>query len=171
MIGQILVPLKKDHVVEEIAPYLDVFARPGMHLVFLVAYNQEVSWMDVQLTAIQTGIMPPAAAKAFQAAASCERQLRWVEQKIRLARETLIQKGLTVAVECYSGSLRNALASLHDSETETVVVYARPYKLVSRFIQRATKILSVLGAPIACPSSYCALAVNIELNGIDRRTP
>jgi len=122
--------------------------------------------MDVQLTAIQTGIRPPVAARAFQAAASRERQLRWVEQKIRPARATLIQKGLTVAVECYSGSLRNALASLHDSETETVVLYAQRYKLISRFIARATKMLSGLGAPIARPSNYCALGVTIKLNGI-----
>jgi len=39
MVGQILVPVKKHHVVEDVVPYLGVFARPGMRVVFLVAYN------------------------------------------------------------------------------------------------------------------------------------
>ena len=45
---QIFIPLKKQDVVDEIIPYLNVLARPGSQVVFLAAYKEEVSWMEVK---------------------------------------------------------------------------------------------------------------------------
>ena len=89
---QIFVPLKKHDSIEEIISYVDVLLEPGMTLVFLVKYRLEVSWMQIQLTAMQAGLKPVTAIEALAANVSRERQLRWVEGKIRPANAACKQK-------------------------------------------------------------------------------
>ena len=77
MPDQIFVPLTKHDSIEEIISYVDILVRPGMTLVFLVKYRLEVSWMQIQLTAMQAGLKPVTAVEALAANVSRERQLRW----------------------------------------------------------------------------------------------
>ena len=72
MSGKIFVPLGKRDRIEEIIPYLDVLARPGMQVVFLTPYREKVSWMEVQLTAMQTGTKAITTTAALAANASRE---------------------------------------------------------------------------------------------------
>ena len=118
MSGQIFVPLRKRDRIEEIIPYLGLLARPAMQVVFLTPYREKVSWIEVQLTAMQTGIKTIAAITTLAANTSREAHLRSVEEKVRPVREVLQKKGTTVVVQCYSGSLRNAVASLRDTDSE-----------------------------------------------------
>src|SRR5262245_34040150 len=125
MSGQILVPLKKHDRIEEILLYLDVLARPEMKVVFLTPYREKVSWMEVQLTAMQTGPRAITAITARTANASREAHLRCVEERIRPAREALQQKGTTVTIQCYTGSLRKGITSLSHTGTDTIVLLSK----------------------------------------------
>ena len=139
MSGQILVPLGKRNRIEEIIPCLDVLARPGMQVVFLTPYREKVSWMEVQLTAMQTGTKAITTTTALAANASREAHLRSVEEKISPARVGLQKKGITAVVDCYSGSLRNAIRSLRGPENEMIVVLSE-HTIMGKFIAQATKL-------------------------------
>jgi len=140
MSGQILVPLKKHDRIEEILLYLDVLARPGMKVVFLMPYQENVSWMEVQLTALQTRTGAITTITAFTAKASRETYMRWVEERIRPARRTLEGKGTTVAVQCYSGSWQNAMATLRDTDQEMVVLLGERWNIIRKLTERIGKL-------------------------------
>ena len=134
---QIFVPLKKHDSIEEIISYVGVLARPGMEVVFLVAYRPEVSWMQIQLTAMQAGLNPITTLQALAANASRERQLRWVEEKIRSAHAALGTAGVAVLVQTYTGSLQKTIASLRDAKPPIVVMPSANYKkVIDRIIGR-----------------------------------
>ena len=133
MSGQIFVPLRKRDRVEEIMPFLTLLARPEMRVVFLVPYREKVSWMEVQLTAMQTGPRAITAITALTANASREAHLRWVEERIRPAREALQQKGTTIILQCYAGSLRKDMRSLSNSGTDTIVLLSKG-EIIRNFI-------------------------------------
>ena len=124
MPGQIFVPLGKRDRIEEIIPYLDVLARPPMQVVVLTPYREKVSWMKVQLTAMQTGTKAITTITALTANASREAHLRSVEERILQGRQALQKKGMTVVIHCYSGSLRNAITNLRDADHE-MIAYPR----------------------------------------------
>jgi hypothetical protein len=132
---QVFVPLRKYDSIEEIISYINVLARPGMTIVFLVKYRLEVSWMHIQLTAMQAGLKPTTAFETVAANVSRERQLRWVQEKIYPAEAALRSKGVSLVVQTYTGSLRTTLASLRESQNPIVVLSA-PSKIVSRIISR-----------------------------------
>jgi hypothetical protein len=140
MSAQIFVPLKKHDRIEEISRYLDMLARPEIQVVFLTAYREKVSWFEIQLNAMQTGTKAITTTTTLAANASREIHLHWVEQRIRPARDALQKKGTSVVVQCYTGSLRNALASLHDADHEVVVLLSERGKLIRNFFGQIGKI-------------------------------
>jgi hypothetical protein len=150
MSGKIFVPLGKRDRIEEIIPYLDVLARPGMQVVFLTPYREKVSWMEVQLTAMQTGTKAITTTAALAANASREAHLRSVEEKIRPARRGLQKKGITAVVDCYSGSLRNAIRSLRGPENEIIVLLSER-TIMGKFIAQATKLFGSFRTGGAAP--------------------
>lgn len=134
MLGQILVPLKKRDRIKEISRCLDLVAQPGMTVTFLVLYREKVSWMGVQLTAINTGIRTAGNLMQLVASASRQEQLGWLEEKLVVAREALQRKGLRVRVHCYNGSFENAIASLHEPDTQTIVLLSEHYRVARNYI-------------------------------------
>ena len=137
---QIFVPLKKHDSMEEIISYIDVLVRPGMTVVFLVKYRLEVSWMQIQLTAMQAGLKPVTAFEAFAADVSRQRQLTWVEEKIRPAHAALRTKGVSLVIQTYTGSLGTTLASLPESSKSIVVLSGRP-KIINHTVSRLKKLV------------------------------
>jgi len=150
MSGQIFVPLRKRDRVEAIMPYLAFLARPGMRVVFLTRYREKVSWMEVQLTAMQTGPRVITAITALTANASREAHLRWVEERIRPARQALQQKGTTVTIRCYTGSLRKGMTSLSDAGTDTIVLLSNRGIILS-FIVHVKSLLGPFRASHTAP--------------------
>ncbi len=140
MSGQILVPLKKHDRIEEILLYLDVLARPGMKVVFLTPYQEKVSWMEVQLIAMQTRTGAITTITALKAKASREAHMRWVEERIRPGRQTLEKKGTTVAVQCYNSSLQNALATFRDTDREMVVLLGERWNIIRKLTGQIGKL-------------------------------
>jgi hypothetical protein len=133
---QIFVPLKTHDRIEEIVQYLVVLAQPGMKVVFLVAYRPQVSWMQIQLTAMQGGVEAAKALQQVVGTASRERQLRWVEEKIRPAYAALRRKEVTVVIQTYTGSVEKAIASLRNGKPPIVMMPNARFKAVGRIIGR-----------------------------------
>jgi hypothetical protein len=150
MPGQIFVPLGKRDRIEEIIPYLDVLARPSMQVVVLTPYREKVSWMKVQLTAMQTGTKAITTITALTANASRQAHLRSVEERIHRGRQELQKKGMTVVIHCYSGPLRNAIANLRDADNKMIVLLSE-HTIIDKFVARARNFFGQFGTDDAAP--------------------
>ena len=112
--------------------------------------------MEVQLTAMQTGIKTIAAISTLAANTSREEHLRWVEEKVRPAREALQKKEMTVVVHCYSGSLRNAIASSRDPDDEIIVLLSE-HTIIGKFIAQGRKLFGSIRTGDAAPILFLRL--------------
>jgi len=139
MSGQIFVPFKKRDRIEEMIPFLQALARPEMEIIFLTPYREQTSWMEVELTAIQTGLKTTTAITTFLARDSREKYFAALEEKIAEARETLGKKGLTISLYSYSGSLRNAIPSLRNSEDDMIVLMNERFRTIRKLTGRLAK--------------------------------
>jgi hypothetical protein len=108
MEGKILVAMQRQDRPEEIIPYLENLARPGMRVIFLVRYPVKLwsylrdHWVDTE--------SPRKAQLAGQELAerySREAQIGLAEEKIAPARDALREKPISVEVELYTGNLRS----------------------------------------------------------------
>jgi hypothetical protein len=93
---------------EEIIPYLENLAKPGMKVIFLLRYPVKLwsylrdHWIDTE--------SPRKAQAAGQELAerySPEAQIGFAEEKIAPARDALREKPISVEVELYTGNLRS----------------------------------------------------------------
>jgi len=134
MRGQILVPLKKRDRIGEIIRCLDLIAQPGMTVTFIVAYHENVSWPNVELTAIHTGLRTAGNLQRLAANSSREAQLRWHEKRIAEARGALRKRGLSVRVHFYNGSFARAVASLREIDTEMIVLLSEHYRIIQNCV-------------------------------------
>ena len=150
MSGQIFVSLRRRDRIEQIMPYLNLLARPGMQVVFLTSYREKVSWMEVQLTAMQTGARAIAAITTLTANTVRQAHLRAVAERIRPARKALHDKGMTVVIHCYSGSLRSAIARLRDADDETIVLLSG-HTIISKFLSQARQFFNPFGINDSVP--------------------
>ena len=140
MATQIFVPISKQGQIEDIIPYLEALARPGMEVVFLTRYRIAVSWMEVQLTAIQTGLKTTAPMSALIRDDS-SRNVRICEEKVRRARNLLRERGWTISHQRYGGGLLDAIASLRNPEDEMVVLMEEKPKAIRELFRRLAKLL------------------------------
>lgn len=150
MPGQIFVPLGKRDRIEEIIPYLEVLARPSMQVVVLTPYREKVSWMKVQLTAMQTGTKAITTITALTANTSRQAHLRSVEERIHRGRQELQKKGMTVVIHCYSGPLRNAIANLRDADNKMIVLLSE-HTIIDKLVARARNFFGQFGTDDAAP--------------------
>jgi len=91
--GQILVPLRRDDRIEDVVPYLEQIARPGCKVTLLIHYSvQGLDWFQVKSTT------------------SVGKEQKLVaDENTFLALEPLRQRGVTVALDIYAGSLRKVV--------------------------------------------------------------
>jgi hypothetical protein len=135
MATQIFVPLSKRGQIDDVIPYLEALARPGMEVVFLTRYRTPISWMEVELTAIHTGLKTTAMMSSALRNGS-NRSLRIHEEKIQHARDLLKKRGWITSHHYYAGRLRDAIVSLQNPEDEMIVLMEeRPSGLKSLFRQ------------------------------------
>lgn len=108
MSKQILVPLKLHDEVDEVLPYVERVAQPGMKVVFLRRYPGTSLGSMLPLFAKMEGGMPERLAGTRQLADiySWEGNAQRAERKISAAREVLERNGVKVDVSVYAGSLR-----------------------------------------------------------------
>ena len=113
MLKEIRVPMKRGDSIEEVMPYVEKIAQPGMRVVFLFHYPVDgfEEWGRASWATEETGIHCALEARKMAERYSWEGQKRLAKMKIFSACEVLSQRETEVGVDIYSGSLRRAVRS------------------------------------------------------------
>jgi hypothetical protein len=138
MAGQILVPLKRHDRIEEIIPYLEKLAKPGMRVVFLFRYPVD-SWLYLRDHWVTTESSREAmlAGKKVIDHYSWDVQRGLAEQKISLARKALQERGIEVAIEIYTGSWRRLMDDYKaNGDVHFIMMHAASGHLMIRLLRR-----------------------------------
>jgi len=110
MAGKILVPLKRRNRAEEIIPYLEQIAKPGMRVIFLVPYPAELwAYLSDHWITTESASKAMLEGRKITEGYSWELQMGLAEQRISSLRRVLEPKEVEVAVDLYTGSLRKVL--------------------------------------------------------------
>ena len=168
MAHKILVLLRRNERVEEAASYLRKIAQPGMKVVFLIPYPVE-PWLWLRDHWVETESSREAllAGRKIMAHYSWERQQALAEQKILPAREALVNRGVEVSVDLFTGGLNNVLRDYKpNGEVQWIMVRQGNGIRVKALLQRARSLLGLGGRPRVSPvlvlrtdsseSLYCA---------------
>ena len=92
MIGQILVPLRRNDKIEDVVPYLEQIARPGSRVILLIHYSVEgIDWLQSKSTT------------------SVIKEQKLVDKNTFLALEPLRARAVMVALDIYAGPLRKVV--------------------------------------------------------------
>jgi hypothetical protein len=104
---KILVPLGRYDSSEEMIPYIEKVARPGMKVVWLVRYPVDgLVWAKEEY-----GMRAALKAKELVNDYSWEGNLEKAKQQVAPACEALRAKGIEAAVDVYTGGLKKAVRS------------------------------------------------------------
>jgi hypothetical protein len=104
---KILVPLGQYDRIEEMIPYIESVARPGMKVVFLVRYPVDgMRWQKEEY-----GMRAALEAKELVSYYSWEGNLEKAKTQVTPACGDLRAKGIEGAVDVYAGSLKKAVRS------------------------------------------------------------
>jgi hypothetical protein len=108
MASQIIIPLSRSDQIEEILPYLERVAQPGMKIVFLIHIGlRRFEAITAQLLAINSGLFflsCPTDEDQF-----VRRQIRSAEEHIFACCSALRGKGIEMMVSVFAGSLRKVI--------------------------------------------------------------
>lgn len=107
MSKKILVPLGQHDRTEEMIPYVEKVARPGMKVAFLMRYPVDGFIWGIE----EDGMRAALEARKLVNYYSWEENLRRAAKRISYASEVLGCKGVEVAVDVYAGSLKKAVRS------------------------------------------------------------
>jgi hypothetical protein len=104
---KILVPLGQNDRIEEMIPYIEKVARPGMKVVFLVRYPVDgFIWAKEEY-----GMRAALEAKQLVNYCSWEGNLESAKKQVAPACEALRAKGIEADIDVYAGSLKKAMRS------------------------------------------------------------
>lgn len=110
MAKQILVPLKRHDRIGEIIPYLEKIAKPEIRVVFLIPYPVETwLWLQDHWVTAESPRKAMLAGRTITARYSWEAQRGLAEEMVFPARQALEKRGMEIAVEVYTGSLRRVV--------------------------------------------------------------
>lgn len=126
MAGQILVALNRHDRIQEILPYIEEIAKPGMRIVFLIPYPVEL-WLYLRDHWVTTESPTKAMleGRKIMERYSWELQRGLAEQRVFPAREALRKRGVEIAVDIYTGSLRKVVESYtHDGDVHVIMMRA-----------------------------------------------
>jgi hypothetical protein len=120
---KILVPLKKHDCVEEIVPYIEKVVEPGAHVVFLVQHPVNgFRWLQAYCGIAQCGLEKTLAVRRMMESYSLETRAQLARRRVFQTCEALHDMGLSISVDVYTGSLRNALKSYANDGDEQLLV-------------------------------------------------
>ena len=117
---KILVPLGQYDRSEEMIPYIENVARPGMKVVFLVRYPVDgFIWAKEEY-----GMRAALEATKLVTHYSWEENLGRAEKEVAPACESLRAKGIEATVDLYAGGLKKAVRS-HTSDGDVYLIVTR----------------------------------------------
>jgi len=112
MAEKIVVPLKSSDGINEVIPYIEKIAEPGMKVVFIIHYPVDgFDWLQARSGTMESGIQSAVRIQRMVAWYTWERQSQLVNEKVSFAREALCKRGVEVAVELCTESFRKAVRS------------------------------------------------------------
>ena len=138
MAGKILVPIRNGEKVEEIIPYLEKIAKPGMKVVFLFPYPVD-RWLYMRDHWVTTESVKEAilAGRKILEEYSWEAQRALAEKRVSCICEVLGKVGMEVAVHVYTGSLRRVIQDGAVSEdVQFIMLRSGNGNLLTRLLSR-----------------------------------
>ncbi|MFQ5849221.1 MAG: hypothetical protein ACE5JU_01375 [Candidatus Binatia bacterium] len=154
MAKQILFPVKGRDRIEEVIPYIEEVAKPGMRVVFLIPYpvdgflaSLQDHWITME-SRVKTAEMAEKVAKNY----SWEKQRRLAEEKVVLAREALQKRGVEVTVDLYTDRLNRVVGSYtRNGETHLVMKRGGISLQILKFLQGTIGLFGLLKRPRIFP--------------------
>lgn len=123
MIQHIAVVLDGPEQADRIAPYLSSFAQPGVKIDFLIpAKARQAVWLLARTTALSTHNSSAVALFEQQWDLELNDEKRITERQLTPLSDSLRDQGASIAVRLYSGSSRRALAQLHESHPQSLLI-------------------------------------------------
>jgi len=129
MTEHVVIPLRQYDSVEEILPYLEFVARPGMEVIFLARKENIYPWWcayDLGAFRQSRNAVPVG---TLAASIVRQRQTRLAEEHISTARRILQEKRISVRLEFCSTSLKRAVRNYCDGDTNLVIVAGGRFRL------------------------------------------
>ncbi|MGH7774099.1 MAG: universal stress protein [Candidatus Binatia bacterium] len=153
MSGQILVPLKRHDRIEEMIPYLEKVAQPGMRVAFLIPYPIEAwLWLQDHWVTTESTRKAASAGRKIMNRYSWEMQKGLAEQEVSLACDALHRQGVQVAVDVYTGSLRRVIEDYAaNGDVDLIMLQAGNRNRVTRLIQRTLSLFGLFKRPCSPP--------------------
>jgi len=132
MSGQILVPLDRKARLKEIVSCLEDIAQPGMRVVFLIPDQVDLfRYLFHHKGMMETGLYTALAVKKLADRYMAENRRDSAKQKVFLASEGLRKRGVDIAAEFYTGSLRGALKKYPlDGDAHLIMIPTRRLMLI-----------------------------------------
>lgn len=144
MTQEILVPIAKHDRINDVLPYLEEIARPGMRVVFLIRYPADGFYSSLaRLEIMQTGVQMRLSARKIAVRYAWDEQRRIAEERVSPARKALQKKGVETAVDLYTDSLRTVVKSYtRKGDVQLVIVPAGMGLNTVRFLHGTAPFLS-----------------------------
>jgi hypothetical protein len=145
---KILVPLGKYDRSEEMIPYIENVARPGMLVVFLVRYPVDgFIWAKEEY-----GMRAALEAKELVNYYSWEGNLENARKQLAPVCEALRAKGIEVAVDVYAGSLKKAARShMLNDDVHLIMTRAGIGDWIARLFDGTTSVFKWFKRPTFSP--------------------
>ena len=123
MAAKILVPLKRHDRIEEIVPYIEKVAEPGVSVVFLVHHPVSgFKWLQAYCGIAQCGLEKTLAVRRMMESYSLESRTQLAQCRVFQTCEALHDRGLHITVDVYTGSLRRTLKSYANNGDSQLLV-------------------------------------------------
>jgi hypothetical protein len=139
MEGKILVGLRPNDDVEEIIPYLERMAKPGMKVVCLIRYPLEPRnylrdhWVTTDSTRCAL-----AASRKVMDRYSWDAQKQRAKEKLAAVSRAMQKKAVDVEIDLYTGSLQTSvLDRTGDSDVRWVIIPAGDMVWSAQLLERA----------------------------------
>jgi hypothetical protein len=149
MAKQILVPLKRNDRIEEMIPYIKQVAQADTTVVFLIHHPVNgFKWLQAYSAIMECDINNAEAVRRMVESHSAEMNRRLAEQRVFHTCEALRQLGVKIAVEVYTGGLRNVLRS-HILNGDVDLIVTKPWigLRITTLLRESVSLWSVLKQP------------------------
>jgi hypothetical protein len=145
---KILVPLARNDRTEEMIPYIERVARPGMNVVFLVRYPVDgFIWAKEEY-----GMRAALQARELVNYYSWENNLENAKRRLSHVSEALRVIGVEATVDLYAGSLKNAVRShTINGDVHLIVTHAGLGDRIAALVDGTTSLSKLFKRPRFSP--------------------
>jgi hypothetical protein len=160
---QILVALKSEDRLSQMIPYIEKVAQPGMKVIFLIRFSPQTASDALRNNSIELKCLeesrffegelekPKFTQRNFREAEPMEEQRLSAEHKVFLALEALLKRGIEIAVDVYTGSLKRAVKSYTCKGDVHLIVMRARRELMMDFLHKAFPVFGLFKQPSFSP--------------------